>query len=274
MKICLYPPALLTLGLIGLVMIFSGCASAPPEIQAPSSAPLLGTRAADQRIPIRGFTIESVDKEKEFKADGVGLGGTTDHMVVFAKKAREFVAQDLRDYVESRFVVDPSATVTLNVKLDYASCRVAMHHSGATWIPIVGAVANYMDMKKDLPWAFAAETTVRVEASKQAPVMVKTYAASCQLTASRLESDEAMRAFVKQTYLHLLDGVRKKLFERLDVQLLSLWSDRQFPQPSSLSAASREASLAGEIERLDVALNQRLISEKEHEKNVRALKTP
>ena len=248
-----------------LSLAFVGCTV--PRVEVGSTATMLGTSQSTSRIPIRSFTLEGTDKAFETTSDFRFMSGVS-RGVLFPKQAREFISQDLRDYVNSRFQIDPEAKESLTLNLEQAHSYFTMHQSGANWIPFVGVVTSIADGFKKVPVTFVVEVKGRVSTPTGPSTEVSSFIRQTEeVTAFSGTQDKHREIFQREIEL-----VRKQLFDRLDDQLLTLWSDKRFVGKRDVSSRRDAAVLASQIAELDTALADGKISAPEHEKLMTALR--
>lgn len=253
--------SLLSLVCLSLV----GCAT--PRVEAPRSATALGARADSERIPIRSFALESADRPFEIKSDMRFLSGDS-RGVLFPKQAREYLAQDLRDYVASRFRIDPAADTLLTLKLEQAHTYFTMHSSGLNWVPFVGIATSIADGFQQVPITFVVEVKANVTAPAATSGEINAFIRHTEKITGWSGTMEKHRGI----YLEQINRVRKELFERLDAQLLTQWRDGKLIPQGQANTADDAATLASELARLDTALADEKISKEEHAKLVEGVK--
>ncbi len=246
--------------------VLAGCAV--PRVEVPRLTPsILGTQTEDQRIPIRAFSIESSDRPFEIKSDMRFMSGDS-RGVLFPKQAREFLSQDLRDYVAARFRIDASADAILLMKLEQAHSYFTMHQSGANWIPFVGVITSIADGFQQVPITFIVELKADVSNANLTIPEVNVFVKRSQAVTGWGSTVEKHR----EIYRGQIDHVRTELFERLDAQLITLWKDGKLLAQQQQSPVSNAASLASELAKLDSALADEKLSKDEYEKLIVAMK--
>jgi hypothetical protein len=248
-----------------LSLAFVGCTV--PRVEVGSNATMLGANRSESRIPIRSFTLEGTDQAFETTSDIRFLSGVS-RVVLFPKQAREFISQDLRDYVKSRFQIDPEAKESLTLNLEQAHSYFTTKHSGANWIPYVGVVTSIADGFQQAPVTFVVEVKGRVSTPTGASTDISSFIRQTEEVTVFSATQEKQREIFRRE----IDLVRKQLFNRLDDQLLTLWSDRRFVGKRSFSSRSDAAAFASQIAELDTALADGKISAPEHEKLMAALR--
>lgn len=252
-------------GLLCSILLLSGCAV--PRVEVPPSSSMLGSRSNESRIPIKGFKILSEDKTHEITPDARLFVGTS-RLILFPKQAREFIAGDLKEYIDSRFKIDPAAEASLTFSLEQAYSYYTYKSSGVNLIPYVGVVTSIIDGFQQAPVNFVVE--VEIEARTDS-------GAKDKLTAfiTRSESITGWSGTVdkhREIYLQQILSVRKDLFERLDSQLLSSWRENRFLGSQVRDSNRDSAMLASELARLDAGLADGKISAEEHKSLTTAAK--
>jgi len=248
-----------------ILIAFSGCAI--PRVEVPSSAPLLGSTQESTRIPVRAIRVESSDKSYEIKSDLVLMSGIA-RTVMFPKQAREYLSQDLRDYLGTRFIVDERSKVSVELNLEQALSYMTTHHSGANWIPFVGVVTAIADGFQKVPVTFVVEVNAKVTAGSEKPEKVDVFVRQVEIVPGFSHTIENHQ----KVYTRNIQVVREELFTRLDAQLLSFWSSGAFVGKNENSGAGVTATIASEIAKLDSALADEKITETEHATLIAALK--
>ncbi len=246
-------------------LAFTGCST--PRVEVGSTATMLGTNQTSSRIPIRSFNLEGTDQAFETTSDMRFLSGVS-RGVLFPKQAREFISQDLRDYVSSRFQIDPEAKESLTLKLEQAHSYFTMHSSGANWIPFVGVVTAIADGFQKVPVIFVVE----VKGQISTPMAPSTEVSSFIRQTEEITGFSGTMEKHREIFRREIELVRKQLFDRLDDQLLTLWSDKRFVGKGNISSRRDAAVLASQIAELDTALADGKISAAEHEKLITALR--
>lgn len=253
-------PSLRVLSVSLLVFALTGCVSHEAlKINAASAAPIIGVRRNEEKIPIRVLGIESSDQTNETKSDLRFLSGDS-RGILFPKQARAILSQDLRDYISSRFRIDPTADTILILKLEQAYTYFTFRSSGLNLVPVVGIVSSIADGFQQVPVIFVAELNVEVTADSAVPQKVNVFVRREEKVTGWSATLDAHKVI----YLQQLEQVRKTLFDRLDTQLLGLWKDNRFVGTNSHSA-NNAASLASEFARLDTALADEKISKDEYD---------
>lgn len=246
-------------------LVLAGCAA--PRVEVPRAASILGTRVAEQRIPIRAFSVESSDRPYEIKSDIRFISGDS-RGVLFPKQAREFISQDLRDYVESRFAVDERADTVLTLKLEQAHSYFTMHHNGLNWVPFVGVVTSIADGFQQNPITFIVEVKASVRGAPIEVSEVNTFIRRTEQITGWSGTIEKHR----EIYRGQIDQVRKELFDRMDAQLITLWRDGHLIAQGNQSSLNNAATLASELARLDTALADEKLTKEEYAKMITAVK--
>jgi hypothetical protein len=245
------------LACIALVCSFSGCVA--PRITAPRAGELLAAKAEGEKIPIKSFTIKSDDRPLETEHDMRLLAGTS-RIVMYPKQAREFLAQDLRDYVSAKFVLDPSSEAVITLTLVQAYNYLTMISSGANLIPFVGVVTSVADSMRQIPFTFIVEVNADARKSADETASANVFVKRVETIASAWETKQTQ----DDRYRKQLADVRTELFEKLDRELLPMWKDRKFVGKAAANAESNTASLASELSRLDASLAEGKITRDEH----------
>ena len=242
---------------IALASSFTGCVA--PRITAPRAAELFAAKVEAEKIPIKSFTIKSDDRPIETENDMRLLAGTS-RIVMYPKQAREFLAQDLRDYVSAKFVLDPTSEVVITLSLVQAHYYFTMIQSGASLIPFVGIVGVVADARREVPFTFIAEVDVDARNSANETASANVFVKRVETIASPWETKQTQ----DDRYRKQLADVRTELFEKLDRELLPMWKDRKFVGKAAANAVSDTASLASELSRLDASLAEGKITRDEH----------
>jgi hypothetical protein len=248
---------------IALASSLTGCVA--PRITAPRAAELLAARAESEKIPIKSFTIKSTDRPLEIKHDLRLLAGTS-QMVMYPKQAREFLAQDLRDYVSAKFVLDPSSEEVITLTLVQAYNYFTRISSGAGLIPFVGIVAGIADALQEVPFTFIAEVDVDARKSTNETASANIFVKRVETIPSPWETTQTQ----DNRYRKQLSEVRTELFEKLDQELLPMWKDRKFVGTTAARAESDTALLAYDLSRLDASLAEGAITREEHDAMTKA----
>jgi len=243
----------------GIALAFSLAGCVAPRITAPQAGELLATKAEGEKIPIKSFTINSDDRPLETENDIRLIAGTS-RMIVYPKQAREFLAQDLRDYVSAKFVLDPSSEAVISLTLVQAYNYFTMIQSGASLIPFVGIVGVVADARREVPFTFIAEVDVDARKSANETASANVFVKRVETISSPWETKQTQ----DNRYRKQLMDVRTELFEKLDRELLPMWKDRKFVGKAATNAESETASLASELSRLDASLAEGKITRDEH----------
>ena len=243
----------------GIALAFSLAGCVAPRITAPRAGELLATKAEGEKIPIKSFTIKSDDRPLETENDIRLIAGTS-RMVMYPKQAREFLAQDLRDYVSAKFVLDPSSEAVISLTLVQAYNYFTMIQSGGGLIPFVGIVAIVADARREVPFTFIAEVDVDARKSANETASANVFVKRVETIASPWETKQTQ----DNRYRKQLMDVRTELFEKLDRELLPMWKDRKFVGKAARNAESDTASLASELSQLDASLAEGKITRDEH----------
>ncbi len=241
---------------IACLLLLSGCAA--PRVEVPSSASLLGN-VSDSRIPIKGYNITTDEKPHEIKSDMRALVGTS-QIILFPKQAREYLTEDLRNYVESRFKVTSDAEPFLNIKLEQAYSYFLMKSSGVNLIPFVGVVTSIADGFQEAPISFITEVDVEIKSGVSAPEKITAFIHNRDSVMGWSGTLEKHR----EIYNKQIASIRSALFARLDAQLLTLWRAGTYVGGKLKDPKRDAASLASELARLDAALSEGKISASEH----------
>lgn len=242
-----------------LLTLLTGCVSSESlKVEVDSAAPIIGARGDDERIPIRVLGLESSDRANEIKSDRRFLSGDS-RMILFPKQTRAFISQDLRDYVASRFRIDPDAEVVLILKLEQAYTYFTFHSSGLNWVPVVGLVSSISDGYQQVPVVFVVELKVEATVNGGPSGKINAFVRK----EDKIKGWSGTLEAHKIIYRRQISEVRKELFERLDAQLFTLWKDGRFTGTAS-TPASNAATLASELARLDTALSDEKITKEEH----------
>ena len=204
-----------------MALWLAGCVAPPAPFEIGSSAEMLNAGVGPEKIPVRAFDLESYDHDFELRQDTTLFNAGNIKGTLHQRKARALLAQDLRDYADSRFVVSPSAEVVLRLRLEQAYCSTSWYLSPVIFIPVVGAAA----VATEGP---AVEVTFIVEVSANTSVGLS----SSEPIIIRVQRTETVRRSsnekLDEVYRHEIASIRKELFERLDAQLLTLWKDKRF----------------------------------------------
>jgi len=242
-----------------LLALLVGCVSSESiKVKVDSAAPILGARGDDERIPIRVFGLESSDRANEIKSDMRFLSGDS-RGILFKAQTRAFISQDLRDYIASRFRIDPSADVTLILKLEQAYTYFTFHSSGLNWVPIVGVVSSISDGFQQVPVVFVVELKVEATVNAEPPRKISAFVRKEETIKGWSGTLEAH----KTIYRRQIDEVRKELFDRLDAQVLTLWKNGRFVGMAS-NLVNNAATLSSELARLDTALADEKLTKEEY----------
>lgn len=254
MKSCLLIKILLV---IALASSLAGCVA--PRITASRAGELFAAKVEGEKIPIKSFTIKSDDRPLETENDMRLIAGTS-RLVMYPKQAREFLAQDLRDYVGAKFVQDPSSEVVLTLSLVQAYNYFTMISSGAGLIPFVGIVAIVGDAMREIPFTFIVEVDVDARKSADETASANVFVKRVETIASAWETKQTQ----DDRYRKQLTDVRTELFEKLDRELLTMWKDKKFVGKVATNVESDTGSLASELSRLDASLAEGKITRDEH----------
>jgi hypothetical protein len=252
-------PTLLAKILAGLALAFTVTGCVAPRISAPRASELLWAKAGREKIPIRSFKITSTDRPLETEHDVRMLTGTS-RFVLYPKQAREFVEQDLRDYVDATFTVDPASDVVLSLTIVQAHNYFTMVSSGSNLIPFVGAVTAVTDSFRDFPFTFIVEVDAEARTSSPGTATTNVFVKNVEITTSAWETKETQ----DNRYRKQLADVRTELFERLDRQLLPMWRDQRFVGKEVEIPPGDAATLASELSQLDASLAEGKITREEH----------
>lgn len=245
------------LACIALVCSFSGCVA--PRITAPRAGELLGAKAEGEKIPIKSFTIRSHDRPIETENDQRLISGTS-RIIYYPKQAREFIAQDLRDYVSAKFVLEPSSEAVITLSLEQAYTYFNFVSSGANLIPFVGVVTSLADSMREIPVTFIVEVDVDVRKSADETASSNVFVKRVETTPSAWETKQTQ----DDRYRKQLMDIRTELFEKLDQELLPMWKDRKFVGKAAAKPTNDATSLASELSRLDASLAEGKITRDEH----------
>ncbi len=246
------------LPLIGFALaLLGGCAL--PRVEVPSSSSMIGVRPEGDKITIKGYKISGEEKPHEIKPDIRFLAGTS-RGILFPKQAREYLTEDLKNYIQARFRTTPDSDVFLQFNLEQAYSYFTFKSSGLNVVPFVGVVTSIADGFQQTPITFIVE--VELEAKGES---IKSEKVSAFIT--KTDSVTGWSATIdkhREIYNAQIALVRKDLFEQLDNQLLSLWKSGTYVGKSSRNPKREAAILASEIARLDSALADGRISKTEH----------
>jgi hypothetical protein len=242
---------------IALAFLSTGCVV--PRITAPRGSELLQAKADRDKLPIKSFKIESSDRQIETKHDLRMLAGTS-RLVFYPKQAREFIEQDLRDYVNATFREDPLSDVLLTLRIEQAYTFLTMMDSGANLIPFVGVVTSVTDSFRDIPVTFITDVTVETRGGASTATSANVFVKNIETATSRWETQQTH----DDRYRRQLQAVRTELFQRLDQQLLPLWQGQQFVGKPVAGSNGSAATLASELSRLDASLAEGKLTPDEH----------
>lgn len=242
---------------IAFASAFTGCVT--QRIAAPRASELLSGKKERERIPVKAFVLQSSDRPIEIDHDLRMLAGTS-RLVRYPRQAREFLAQDLRDYVGATFRIDPSSDVVLTLRLDQAYAFWTMVDSGANLIPVVGVVTSVADSFRDVPFTFIADVTAEVRLSANEVTSTNVFVKNVESAPSTWESHQTH----DDRYRRQLAAVRAEVFERLDRQLLPMWQGQMFVGKAAGNASGNTATLASELSRLDASLAEGKLTQEEH----------
>lgn len=240
-----------------------GCATY--KLEAPRPAGLLTSKPAADQIAVRSFLVESEAKPVESKVEGTIIGGTI-RAPFFAKDAREFLAQDLKDYLASRFRIDPASETTVVLRLEQVQSYTTSWHNPMNWIPFVGVATSLADGFQQVPLTFQVEVRAEVASRGTSGAKSDAFIRKTQQFMGWSGTREKMVGIFREH----LNSTRKEVFDRLDGQLLTMWKDGQWVGEGSEKSAA--ATLASEIAKLDSALADQKITKEEHARLIEQLK--
>ncbi len=243
-----------------------GCATSTYKLEAPRPAGLLTPKPANEQIAVRSLTVESEAKPIESKIEGTIIGGTI-RVPFFAKDAREFLAQDLKDYLAARFRIDSSADRAVILRLEQVQSYTTASRNPMFWIPWVGLVTTIVDGFQQVPLTLQVEVRAEVSTPGLSPAKCDVFIRKTQQFMMLSGTPEKMEGIFREH----LNGTRKEVYERLDGQLFTMWREGQWVGDGNERSAA--ARLASEIAKLDSALADQKISKEEHAKLVERLKT-
>ncbi len=247
-------------------LCLAGCAPLS-HVEAPRPAAILGQRPDADRIPIREFVLDSKDRKEELESDMHFFSGIS-RQLVYHGQARAYLAQDLRDYVASRFRIDPSADAVLKLNLVQAQSYISWRATAVSYVPYVGLALGLIGEFQKQPITFIAELKADAAANSfQLPAINMFVRRTDAVT-----NWKATEGKHQEIYRDEINQVRKELFDRLDKQLLVYWQSGSLSTKPANVAANNEATLASELARAETDLADEKITQEAYGKLVTALK--
>lgn len=240
-----------------------GCATY--KLEAPRPPGLLTVKSPEEQITVRSVTVVSEPQAIESKVEGTIIGGHI-RSPFYPKEAREFLAQDLRDYLASRFRIDSSADRQVVLRLEQVQSYAVSWHNPMNWIPFVGVATSLADGFQQVPLTFQVEVRAEVLSPGTSPIASDAFVRRTDNFMGWSGTRDKMAGIFRDH----LNATRREVFDRLDGQLVTLWREGRWV--GETNERSSAATLASEIAKLDGALADQKISKEEHAKLIEQLK--